>query len=56
MGFTENSCFKCVPYVQVYDGKHEYDDEKMQGVKKAPNCNSKDGKQCFNTNDYYFRL
>lgn len=56
MGFAENSCFKCVSCVQVYNGKHEHDEKKMEGIKKMPNCKSKDGKQCFNTNDDYFRL
>lgn len=44
MKFVENGYYKYATYAQVYNGKHEYDEEKTEGVLKIPIVTSKEGK------------
>lgn len=44
MKFVENGYYKYATYARVYNGKHEYDEEKTEGVLKIPIVTSKEGK------------
>lgn len=39
MEFAENNYYKYAMNAQVYNAKHEYDEDIMEGIEKIPKCN-----------------